>query len=222
VSDTFFETLTGLTHHIHHKTLQHPTVLAIGGGTLPEETFRYYIEQDYQFLTRYVKVMAYGIVASNDLSVTTRMSELLNSTLAVEMDALRDLYEQFGGEPADLPSIPRSPSCAAYTDHLLSVAAEHDLLVTLSAILPCQWGYREIGRNLKAMGLPEDQRYAAWIEEYADEGYGALVDWAIEQLNALALSSGERSRCRAKEVFQLSAEYEHRFWTMAWNREGWG
>lgn len=221
MSDAFFTKLTDLTADIHHRTLQHKTVLAIGAGTLPEETFRYYIEQDYQFLTRYVKVMAYGVVASRDLAVTTRMSELLHSTLAVEMDALRDLYGQFGGRPDDLETIPRSPTCAAYTNHLLAAAAEKDLLVTLASILPCQWGYREIGRSLKAQGLPDDERYAAWIEEYADEEYGTLVDWVIEKLNELALSAGAHQRDRAQEVFQLSAEYEHRFWTMAWDHEGW-
>ena len=196
-------------------------MLAIGGGTLPEETFRYYIEQDYQFLTRYVKVIALAVATSQDLDVTTRMAELLHSTLAVEMDALRDLYSQFGGDPQALSTVPRSPTCAAYTNHLLAVAEERDLLWTLASILPCQWGYREIGRNLKQRGLPEDSRYAAWIEEYANEEYGVLVDWIIEQLNGLATTAAPDDRARASEVFQLSAEYERRFWEMAWNLERW-
>lgn len=197
------------------------TVLGIGDGTLPEATFGYYIEQDYQFLTRYVKVIALGVVASNELDVTTRMAELLRTTLAVEMDALRDLYQTFGGDRDALASVPRSPTCAAYTNHLLAMASEHDLLLTLASILPCQWGYREIGRHLKGRGLPSDQRYSAWIEEYADEEYAAFVDWVIGQLDRLAHDAGPERLARATEAFNLSAEYEHRFWGMAWDQESW-
>lgn len=219
--DSLFRKLTTRTADLHQQTLAHPTVGGIGDGSLPEATFRYYIEQDYQFLTRYVKVMALGISASADLAITTRLAELLHTTLAVEMDALRSLYRQFGGDATELTMIARSPTCAAYTNHLMSVASERDLLLILASILPCQWGYREIGRSLKASGLPTDERYAAWIEEYADEAYGELVDWIIQTLDLLAERAGEDALDRAHEVFHLSAEYEHRFWEMAWNQESW-
>jgi thiaminase (transcriptional activator TenA) len=220
-NESLFELLTTHTRELHGKTLSHRTVQGIGNGSLPEAKFRYYIEQDYQFLTRYVQVMAFGVTASNNLNTTTRMAELLHSTLAVEMHALRDLYKGFGGDPKDLSKISRSPTCAAYTNHLLSIAAERNLLLILASILPCQWGYREIGRSLKARGLPADERYAAWIEEYADQEYGELVDWVIETLDRLAEVAGDAAIDRTFEIFQLSAEYEYRFWDMAWNMEEW-
>jgi thiaminase (transcriptional activator TenA) len=221
LADSLFTRLTSETDDLHQQTLRHRTVLAIGDGSLPEATFRYYIEQDYQFLLRYTKVIALGVAASNDLAVTTRMSDLLHSTLAVEMDALRDLYSRFGGDPSVLEQVERSPTCAGYTNHLLAIASERNLLLTLTSILPCQWGYRQIGRSLKANGLPGDERYAAWIEEYADDGYGELVDWVIATLDNLAGQSGADDLGRTSEIFRLSSEYEHRFWDMAWNRERW-
>jgi thiaminase (transcriptional activator TenA) len=221
LADSLFRRLTSETADLHARTLRHRTVLAIGDGSLPEATFRYYIEQDFQFLLRYVQVIALGVAASNDLIVTTRMAELLHSTLAVEMDALRGLYSRFDGDPARLELVERSPTCAGYTNHLLAIASERNLVLTLASMLPCQWGYREIGRSLKARGLPTDERYAAWIEEYADDGYGELVDWVIETLDNLARRSGSDDLTRVSEIFRLSSEYEHRFWDMAWNLERW-
>lgn len=221
VDQSLFLELRQQTETIHHRTLNHKTVLGIGAGTLPDETFRYYIEQDYQFLRRYVQVLALATAASRDLLATARLAELLHNTLAVEIDALRTLYGSFGGVVSTLDDVPRSPTCAAYTNHLLSIAAEHDLLLTLAAILPCQWGYREIGRSLKHLGLPDDERYAAWIEEYAGEEYGTIVEWVIDYFDRLALDAGTSVRARAAEAFALSAEYEYRFWEMAWNREVW-
>ena len=187
---------------------------------MPEETFRYYIEQDYQYLRRYVQVLALAISSSDDLAASAQLAELLHTILATEVDTLRALYERFDRSASELDDIQRSPTCTAYTNHLLAVAAERNLLLTLVAILPCQWGYREIGRSLKSGGLPADGRYATWIEEYASDEYGATVDWVIDHVNCLARDAGAAVKARASDMFMLSAEYEYRFWEMAWNREG--
>jgi thiaminase/transcriptional activator TenA len=221
MSGTLFDRLTASTAELHARTLQHPSVLGIGNGTLPEENFRFYIEQDYQFLRRYIQVKSLAIASTLSLPVATRLAELVHQTLSVEMGALRRLYASFGGNPDQLESKDRAPACSAYTNHLLSVANERNLTLTLAAILPCQWGYREIGHTLKAQGLPADERYAAWIEEYAAPGYGELVDWIIATLNDLAETSGSATIDRTFEIFRLSSIYEYNFWSMAWNREGW-
>lgn len=218
---SLFEQLRERTAATHQRTLNHKTVLGIGTGTLPEDTFRFYLEQDYQFLTRYVRVLALATASSDDLAATARLAELLHSTLAMEIDALRDLYKRFGGNPSNLDCASRRPACEAYTTHLLAVAGERNLLVTLAAILPCQWGYREIGRTLKSAGLPGDERYTAWINEYAGPEYGALVDWVVAHFDHLAREAGSDDRARAAEAFALSAGYELRFWEMAWNHETW-
>lgn len=218
---SLFQHLRESTEVTHHRTLNHRTVLGIGAGTLPDDTFRFYIEQDYQFLKRYVRVLALATASSTDLEVIAKLAELLHNTMAIEIDGLRQLYERFGGDVGDLDGGTRAPNCAAYTNHLLAVASERNLLLTLAAILPCQWGYREIGRTLKRAGLPEDERFAAWINEYAADEYGEFVDWVIAHFDRLAVDAGSAERSKASEVFALSAEYELRFWEMAWNREAW-
>lgn len=221
MSDTLFARLTADTDDLHQRTLAHPTVQGIGLGTLPEENFRFYIEQDYQFLRRYVQVKSLAIASTLTLPIATRLAGLVHQTLDVEMGALRRLYGAFGGDPDQLEAKDRAPACAAYTNHLLAVANERNLVLTLAAVLPCQWGYREIGRTLKANGLPDDVRYAAWIEEYADDAYGEFVDWIIATLNDFAESAGSATIDRTFEIFRLSSIYEYNFWTMAGNLENW-
>lgn len=221
MSDTLFARLTADTDELHQRTLCHPSVLGIGDGTMPAENFRFYIEQDYQFLRRYIQVKSLAIASTQSLSIATRLADLVHQTLSVEMGALRKLYAGFGGDPDELEGKDRAPACTAYTNHLLAVANERDLLLILASLLPCQWGYKQIGHTLKARGLPSDERYAAWIEEYAADGYGELVDWIIATLNDLADTAGSATIGRTFEIFRLSSIYEYNFWTMAWNREGW-
>jgi thiaminase (transcriptional activator TenA) len=218
---SFFAELCAENAEIHHIGLEHPTVRGIGDGTLPEDTFRFYIEQDYQFLVRYVRVIAQAVAASPDLPTATQLANLLHGTLAIEIDALVELYAAFGGERAALDATTPAPGCQAYTDHLLTSASGGNLLVILASILPCQWGYREIGRKLHRAGLPGDPRYARWIEEYASDEYGHLIDWVIERFDQLAAQEGLLAREQARRAFALSTRYELGFWEMAWTRQTW-
>lgn len=218
---SFFAELCEENTAVHHVGLAHPMVRGIGAGSLTDETFRFYLEQDYQFLVRYVRVIAQAVAAAPDLPTATQLANLLHGTLAVEIDALVELYQSFGGVAARLNEVAPAPGCQAYTDHLLASAAGGNLLVILAAILPCQWGYREIGRSLLAGGLPDDERFARWIQEYASDEYGVLVDWVIERFDALAVEVGRPARETAREVFALSTRYELGFWEMAWTGQGW-
>jgi thiaminase/transcriptional activator TenA len=218
---SFFDQLQRDNAALHEATLAHPVVRGIGDGSLPEQTFRYYVEQDYQFLRRYVRVLARAVSASPDLPTATRLADLLQATLAVEIDALVELYAAFDGDRARLDEVVPAPTCQAYTDHLLACAAGSDLVVILAAILPCQWGYREIGRTLARRGLPAHPGYARWIGEYASDEYGALVDWLVARFDTLAGSAGAAARERAATAFTLSTRYELRFWEMAGTMQAW-
>jgi thiaminase/transcriptional activator TenA len=209
------------TNGLHRAALQHPVVRAIGDGSLAPETFRFYLEQDYQFLLRYARVLAQAVSASPDLPTARRLADVLHATLAVEIDALVDLYVAFEGDRGRLNQIAPAPTCQAYTDHLLASAASGELLVILAAILPCQWGYREIGRDLARRGLPAHPGYARWIAEYASDEYGALVAWLVERFDQLATSAGRAARERAATAFELSSRYELGFWEMAASGQAW-
>lgn len=221
VSTSFFEQLVDATGDLHAKTLDHPTVLGIGDGSLPVETFRFYIEQDFQYLLRYVQVIAMAAASTDHIPSMLNLSKLVYSTVDLEIDALRDLYRRFGGVPELLDSVAPAPTCVAYTSHLQATALQHNLFVTLAAVLPCQWGYREIGRKLKTAGMPADDRYAAWIESYTSEEYGQFVDWVLDRFDELSRKHSDADRQRAKSAFELSSRYELGFWEMAWNHESW-
>lgn len=215
---SFFDELCARNAATHHTSLEHPVVAGIGRGDLPEATFRGYIEQDFLFLCAYVRVLARAVAASPSLDDATMLAELLHATLTVEIAALRELYAAFDGEPDALDVTPMASTTRAYTNHLLASSAEGSLPLILASILPCQWGYREIGRHLAARGLPADPRYARWIGEYASDDYGTLVDRIITRFDALARAASDWERERCREVFAASSVYEHGFWEMAGGR----
>ena len=200
----------------------HPFVRGIGDGSLPVERFRYYIEQDYVFLLEYSRVLALAVAKGVELPSMARFAELLHATLNVEMALHRGYAGRFGIAEDALARVVAAPTTYAYTRHLLATAYAGSLAEIGAALLPCQWGYAEIGRVLAERGEPADQPlYAEWIRMYAGEEYRELAAGLRAHFDALAADESDAGRARLAEIFHLSARYEWAFWEMSWQMEQW-
>jgi thiaminase/transcriptional activator TenA len=199
----------------------HPFVRGIGDGSLDLERFAYWIRQDYRFLVEYCRLFGLAAARAPDLDTLARFADLLQATARTEMDLHRSYARQFGISDADLEREPMAPTTRAYTDFLLRVAATGDFAELAAALLPCMWGFAELGQALKARGLPADPRCARWVEMYADPEFAALAGWCRGLVDRLADGAGKAQRRRMEEAFVTSSRYEYLFWEMAWRRETW-
>ena len=200
----------------------HPFVRGIGDGTLDSERFKHYIAQDYVFLVEFVRVLALAAAKSQDLAAMTQFTELQHATLTTEMALHRGYCERFGISSADLEGTLPSPTTHAYTRHLLTVAYGGSVAEIEAALLPCQWGYAEIGALLAAAGEPaEAPLYAEWIRMYASPEYQSLASGMCNLLDRLAERAGADERSRMRQHFLTSSRYEYLFWDAAYRLESW-
>lgn len=206
---------------IWEADLGHPFVRGIADGTLPTEKFKFYLVQDYLFLLDYSRVFAHGVIKAPDEATMALFSQLLNETLNTEMDLHRGYCEKFGISAAEMEQAPVAPTTHAYTRHLLSVAQSGTLADIIAGVLPCQWGYAEIGTTLAQQGGSPEQLYQEWIEMYASEEFLALGKWLRSLLNELTAESSSAEKERLKRHFLFSSRYEYLFWDMAWTQEAW-
>jgi thiaminase/transcriptional activator TenA len=215
-----------LTERLHHAaapiwqtTLRHPFVTELGDGTLPLEKFRFYMCQDYVFLIEYSRLLALATAKSPDLVTMGRFANLLDATLNREMALHREFASQCGISATTLAQTKTAPTTHAYTRHLVSVAAFGDFAEVIAALLPCQWGYCEIGQLLAQRGKPlAAPFYCQWIDMYASPEFAALATWLREVLDA---HEGMVREDRLQEIFITSAKYEFLFWDMAYRQEEW-
>jgi thiaminase (transcriptional activator TenA) len=199
----------------------HPFVRGIGDGTLDPEKFGYWLRQDYLYLIDYSRVFAYAAIRAPDLATMTRFSELMQVTLTEEMALHRSYVAEFGITEADLEAERIAPITRGYTDFLLRVAATGDYAELIGALLPCMWGYSEVGLRLMAAGLPDEERYARWITLYASAEFAELAAWCRDLLDSLCQGLSENALSRVEEAFLTSSRYELAFWEMAWRLEDW-
>jgi thiaminase/transcriptional activator TenA len=200
----------------------HPFVRGIGDGSLPVERFAHYIRQDYLFLIEYARMLALGAARAPDLATMRRFADLAQAILGEEMELHRSSARELGISEAQLEAEPPAPTTQAYTDFLVRTAAVGELADLAAALLPCMWGYAEIGQRLVASGAaPADERYQRWIASYAAPEFEELAAWCRGLVDRLGAGAGEEGRARMARAFLTCSRYELAFWEMGWTLERW-
>lgn len=221
VTTSFSAHLREIADPIWEAQHEHPFVRGIGDGTLDVEKFGHWLRQDYLYLIDYARLFAAGVLKAPDLPTMNTMAEMVHAILHMEMDLHRSYVAEFGITTEDLERETKAPTCQGYTDFLLRTATTGDFAELLAALLPCIWGYAEVGSRLAQRGMPDDERYARWIGMYASEEFAQLGEWCRNLVDRVASGMPDDARTRMEEAFVTSSRYELAFWEMAWSGERW-
>lgn len=218
----FTERLQDKLRPIWRQNHEHPFVQELGKGTLAKEKFRFYMIQDYLYLIEYSKLFALGAVKAADLETMGKFAALLHSTLHEEMALHRRYAARFGISEAELAGAEPSPITLAYTHYMLHEAQNGSLAELVAALLPCMWGYWEIGKELNAIpGAAEHELYGEWIRMYSSAEFGELALWCIELLDTLAAGKPEAELAKLEEIFLNTTRFEYMFWDMSYRGQMW-
>jgi thiaminase/transcriptional activator TenA len=188
---------------------------------LPKDRFLEWVRQDYVFLVDYCRLFAIAAGRAPDFATLVAFADLLAATAKGEMDLHRRLAAELGISAADLEAVEPSPTTRAYTDFLLRTATIGEFAELAAALLPCMWGFSEIGRRLAERGRPADPHYAAWIDSYADPEFAKLAAWCRDLVDRLADGAPAATRERMRRAFITSSRYELLFWEAVWTLECW-
>lgn len=197
----------------------HPFVRGIADGTLDPDRFRHFIRQDYLFLIEYARLLALGCSRAPRLELAKRLASLTQSVLEEEMSLHRSYAAEWGISVQELERERMTQTTRGYSDFLLRTAALGDFAELAAALLPCIWGYSELGQRLAREQRETANRYKAWIDAYASDDFGELASWCRELVDELAAGAPEPARERMRAAFLTSSSYELAFWEMAWRLE---
>ncbi|MFW6141273.1 MAG: thiaminase II [Candidatus Saliniplasma sp.] len=217
---TFCDELREEASDIWYAYHEHPFVKGIGDGTLDRDKFQYWLREDYVYLIDYARAFAFAAGKANELEVMQKFAELLDGVLNTEMELHRQYAARFGIFEDELERVEKSPTCQAYTDFLVRTASVGTLPEIIAALVPCFWGFLEIGKRLAETGdTSENNPYRDWIEMYSSDEFQELSDWSKEMMNEMAEEASEGERGRLKEIFVISSRLELEFWDMAYEME---
>ena len=207
---------------LRQAILKHPFVTGIGDGTLDLARFKFYVCQDYLYLIEYSRVLALAVSRANHLEAMGWFATLLDSTLNSEMKLHEEYCSQFGITRQDLLSTRIAPTTQNYTQFLMNIAYQGSYPELVAALVPCQWGYLEIGDHLSRQGFPKGfPIYRQWIEMYSSTEFRELAEWLRKHTDQLATGEGVNTIERMQNAYSYSLRYEYMFWDMAYQCEKW-
>ena len=202
----------------------HPFVRGIGLGTVDPAAFRRYVRQDYLFLVDYARLLALGAARAPDLATMRRFADLTQAILGEERELHRAFATEVGITERELEAEEPAPLTRAYVDGLLRIAALGDFAELAAALLPCMWGYSEVGERLAAAPAPTDPPRAPhldrWIATYADPEFAALATWCRGLVDDLARDADPATRDRMRAAFLAASRHELAFWDVGAEEAG--
>lgn len=195
-----------------------PFLAQLRDGSLDAETFGFYMTQDALYLAGYARALAAAGAQSGSSEELVFFAEAARDCIVVE----RELHDS---RVTDSQGAAMSPTCAAYTSYLLSLAADGSYPVLVAGVLPCFWIYEDVGTRLKAevsaAGGLEAHPYGDWIDTYGDPDFAEQTRRAKEIADAAARRSGDDVRARMLAAFTRACQYEWMFWESAQRHEAW-
>ncbi len=196
--------------------VEHDFVAALAKGSLPQNSFRHYLVQDYLFLIQFARAWALAAYKSDTLEEMRTAATALTGILEVEMKLHVGFCAQWGLSEAQMQRQREAAATVAYTRYVLDRGMSGDLLDLQVALAPCIVGYGEIGARLLRTARLDGNPYRAWIEMYGGPDYQAVAQAAIAALDDSARRRGGQARFDAlAQTFTEASRLEAAFWQMA-------
>jgi thiaminase len=202
------EILREKVRELWEKYVKHEFVKQMRDGTLPLESFRYYLIQD----SKYVEVMLKSLMRASSFAPTNQATKVLSSILSTRdkgMEVHNYLLDKLNITHEEIMRTGYNLANYVYTRHLYYYSTK-GWKEFLSAWSPCMWGYYEVGKFV--IDSP-NQLYSIWAKFYASEDYKRRVDAILEALNSYEFNEN------LLKPFSASVRFEILFWDYSLRRE---
>lgn len=193
---------------------------ALADGSLPRETFQFYMLQDSLYLEGYSRTLSLLSAKAPETPMMLEFAQAAQVALVVERSLHEGVFRANGLDDAAVRTAEPSPTCLNYVNFLIATAHQASIEEAVAAVLPCFWVYEEVGNAIHARAAA-DNPYRAWIDTYASDDFAAAVRRVIAITDALAAEASPARVERMTAAFVRSVQFEWMFWDSAWRRESW-
>ncbi|OBT87822.1 hypothetical protein VE02_02131 [Pseudogymnoascus sp. 03VT05] len=182
--------------HTEHRFLER-----LADGTLPIESFKNYLIQDYLYLVQYARATALAGYKSKTLDEIAASAKVVTHIIH-EMQLHVEYCEAFGVSKEQMLATEEDEACTAYTRYVLDVGHSEDWFALQIAMAPCLIGYGVIARRLYDDPLTkrEGNIYWKWIENYVADDFTEAVKVGSDTIEKHALL---QSPSRLEELVKI-------------------
>ncbi|KAK0711680.1 Phosphomethylpyrimidine kinase-domain-containing protein [Lasiosphaeris hirsuta] len=196
--------------------VNHPFVLAMGNASLPLESFKGYLIQDYLYLVQFARANALASYKAKNMKEIAASAAVV-SQIFKEMQLHIAYCNEFGIPKEEVENTPEKEACTAYTRYVLDVGQSEDWIALQIALAPCLLGYGVIAQQLHNDSRSKqggDNPYWPWIQNYVADDYVAAVKTGCDLLEKHALLQSPARIEELVKIFIHATKMEIAFWEM--------
>lgn len=211
----FHQRLLDSAQEIWQAILNHPFLKMTANGTIPDETFKIWIQQDYIFVQEAIPFIAV-LLAKAPLDLRPIFIQILTG-LERELKLFRQIASAHG---VNLENIAPSPTCYGYNQFLMTTAHSCSFPEGFTVLYAAEKAYLDSWMEVKN-NLTVENPWQEFIDNWTNEEFQKFVDWLASTLDKIALGKPESELERMEGLFLITARYEYLFWEMAAKEEIW-
>jgi thiaminase/transcriptional activator TenA len=205
---------------VWEQVATHPFVLDLGEGTLPQDAFTTYFDQDYLFLKDWEILLSLATAKSPNFAAARQIVGFLHLGLGGEEGLFQQAFRERGLSTQDVANLEYLPTTLNYSGYLRRRAYEGTFLQVIATLLAVEWPYLDWAQRLDAAGKhPDNRYYQTWIDIHTSEGMSGFVNWMRQVVDAAEVTARERSELQT--IFRDVLRYELFFFDMAYRGESW-
>lgn len=213
--ESFHQKLLKGTAGVWEKMLNHPFLKMTADGSIPDDTFKTWMRQDYIFVREAIPFIAV-LLAKAPVELRQNLTQVLPA-LDNELKLFRQNAEAHG---VNLDDVQPSPTCHAYLQFLMATAYGRSFEEGFTVLYAAEKAYfdswMEVKKNLKGVS-----RWQSFIDNWTSLAFQQYVAWLAATLDRLAAGQPKSALARLHDLFQMTARYEYLFWEMAATGEEW-
>lgn len=186
---------------------------ALASGSLAPEKMAGYVQQDYQFIDGFVRLLASAIAHAPTMADGVPAAQFLAVIAGPE-----NTYFQRSFAALEIPpDAPAALETSAFQDLMMQARLSGRYEIMLAVLVVAEWIYLDWASPVadRADALPF--WLGEWITLHSGEGFEAVVAYLRGQLDAVWEELSIAARADVEEVFNKAVRLELAFFDAAWN-----
>lgn len=187
----------------------------LADGTLPIEKMKWYLAQDYQFIDRFVRLLATAIAHAPSLADSVPAAQFLavitgpeNTYFLRSFDALEMTDDE--------RNLAAAPETTAFQNLMYEAQTSGRYERMLAVLVVAEWTYLSWAERYENYDENLPFWFSEWIDLHCGEGFEGVVNYLRDQLDKAWGELDDAQRTKAEEMFGKAVDCEVDFFNASY------
>ncbi|OED48276.1 TENA/THI-4 family protein [Rhodobacteraceae bacterium (ex Bugula neritina AB1)] len=191
---------------------KHAFTNALVEGTLDKEKMAGYLQQDYQFIDGFVRLLASAVAHAPTLADGVPGAQFLGQICGPE-----NTYFLRSMEALDVPAIATpAPETVAFQTMMRNARLSGRYELMLAVLVVAEWVYLEWASPFEDCADDLPFWFGEWITLHSGDGFEGVVAYLRGQLDSVWEGLDQTARDEVQELFVQAVALERAFFDAAW------